>query len=168
MALIRTKSTVVAPTVSATDTSTTADVLTFGTVTSEPTTTTFVATQATADALAAYLANTGQAEAPLVRIRLDNDTDARLDIMRDLELGQRVLAIESITGAEVDGFVEQITHRVRNGGLRHECEIVLSARTRMVGVYSPGTNPTGATVYALSAYTAADPEEPPPYATYGF
>ncbi len=164
MGLIRTRSAVIGTGVTATDTATTSDTLKFGKVSSAPTETTFVTTQATADALAAYLANTGQAEAPLVRIRLDNDSDARLAVLRDLELGQRVLAIESITGAEVDGFVEQMTHRIRAGGLRHECEIVLSARTRMVGIYSPDTG----TTYSLSTYTADSPTEPPPYATYGF
>lgn len=127
-----------------------------------------VTTAASADALAAYLANTTDATSPLVAITLDNDTDARLATIRDLDLNQRVSATESITGATLDGFVEQITHKITNGGLLHECSLKVSARTRMVGIYSPGTNPAGATVYALSAYTAASPTEPPPYATYGF
>lgn len=169
MAIIRTKTVVVAGALTATETGTVSDELTYGaSTTGAPVTTSFVGTQSTADALASYLANTSTTDAPLVRIRLDNDNDARLATMRDLELGQRVIATEAITGATVDGFVEQLTHRITEGGLRHECEIVLTARTRMVGVYSPGTNPTGATVYALSAYTAANPAEPPPYATYGF
>ena len=169
MAIIRTKTVVVSGALTATETGTISDELTYGaSTTGTPVTTSFVGTQSTADALASYLANTGATESPLVRIRLDNDSDARLAIMRDLELGQRVIATEAITGATVDGFVEQLTHRITEGGLRHECELVLTARTRMVGVYSPGTNPTGATVYALSAYTANNPAEPPPYATYGF
>jgi hypothetical protein len=169
VAIIRTKTVVVAGALTATESGTVSDELTYGaSTTGAAVTTSFVATQATADALASYLANTSTTDAPLVRIRLDNDSDARLAIMRDLELGQRVIATEAITGATVDGFVEQLTHRITEGGLRHECEIVLTARTRMVGVYSPGTDPVGATVYALSAYTADNPAEPPPYATYGF
>jgi hypothetical protein len=163
--LIRTRSAVIGTGVSAVETATTTDTLTFGDVASAPVETTFITTQATADALAAYLANTGQAEAPLVRIRIDNDSDARLAVLRDLELGQRVIAIESVTGAEVDGFVEQMTHRIRSGGLRHECELVIGARTRMVGIYSPDSP---ADPYSLSTYTADSPTEPPPYATYGF
>ena len=127
-----------------------------------------VVTAANADALAAYLANTSDGTTPLVGITLDGDSDARLATIRDLDLNQRVIATESVTGATLDGFVEQITHRITDGGLRHVCEVKVSARTRMVGVYSPGTDPVGATVYALSAYTAANPAEPPPYATYGF
>jgi hypothetical protein len=127
-----------------------------------------VTTAASADALASYLANTTDATSPLVTITLDNDSDARLAVIRDIELNQRVTATESVTGATLDGFVEQITHKITNAGLRHTCEVKVSARTRMVGIYSPGTNPAGATVYALSAYTAASPTEPPPYATYGF
>ncbi len=165
MALLRTASTVTTPTVRSTETAGSADVLTYGDVTSAPTATTFIADQNTADALAAYLASTSAADAPIVRIKLDNDSDARLEIMRDLELNQRVIATEAITGAQVDGFVEQITHKITAGGLRHEMEIVLGARTRMVGVYSPDSP---ADPYDLSAYAADNPAEPPPYATYGF
>jgi hypothetical protein len=166
MAIIRTRTVLVSGAVTATETGTVSDELTYGaSTTGAPVTTSFVGTQSTADALASYLANTGATDAPLVRIRLDNDTDARLAIMRDLELGQRVIATEAITGATVDGFVEQITHKITAGGLRHELEIVLGARTRMVGIYSPDSP---ADPYELSTYSADDPSEPPPYATYGF
>jgi hypothetical protein len=166
VAIIRTKTVVVSGAVTSTEFGTISDELTNGaSTTGAPVTTSFVGTQSTADALASYLANTGATESPLVRIRLDNDSDARLAIMRDLELGQRVIATEAITGAEVDGFVEQITHKITAGGLRHELEIVLGARTRMVGIYSPDSP---ADPYDLSTYTADSPTEPPPYATYGF
>lgn len=169
MAVIRTRAAVVAGAITASDDATSGDQLTYGTnVAAEPTTTTFISTQAAADNLAAYLANTSASDAPLVRITLDNDSTARLVSIRDVDLGQRIIATESITGATLDGFVEQVTHRITNGGLKHECELVIGARTRMVGVYSPGTDPEGATVYELSAYSAANPAEPPPYATYGF
>ena len=165
MALIRTSSRVVGTGVTSLESGSTTDTLTFGDVTSAPTQTTFITTQAAADALAAYLASTSNTDAPIVRIKLDNDTDARLQVIRDLALNQRVIATEAITGAEVDGFVEQLTHRITAGGLRHELEIVLGARTRMVGVYSPDDP---AEQYDLSTYTADNPAEPPPYATYGF
>jgi hypothetical protein len=165
VAVIRTRSTVVAPTVTSTESAGASDVLTFGGVTSAPTATTFISTQATADALASYLASTSNTDAPIVRIKLDNDSDARLQVIRDLELNQRLVATEAITGAEVDGFVEQITHPITAGGLRHELEIVVGARTRMVGIYSPDSP---ADPYELSTYTADNPAEPPPYATYGF
>jgi hypothetical protein len=128
----------------------------------------FVTTTTTADGLASYLANTSNAISPLVTIALDVDSDAQAAVVRDIDLNQRVYATESVTGTTLDAFVEQVTHRISNGGLSHTCTISVSARARMVGIYSPGTDPVGATVYALSAYTAANPAEPPPYATYGF
>ncbi len=165
MALIRTSSRVVGTGVTSLESGSASDTLTFGDVTSAPTATTFITTQAAADALASYLASTSNTDAPIVRIKLDNDSDVRLQVIRDLELNQRVVATEAITGAEVDGFVEQITHKITAGGLRHELEIVLGARTRMVGIYSPDSP---ADPYELSTYTADSPTEPPPYATYGF
>ena len=164
MALIRTSSTVVGTGVTSVESGSTSDTLTFGDVTSAPTTSSFITTQAAADALASYLASTSNTDAPIVRIKLDNDSDVRLQVIRDLELNQRVVATEAITGAEVDGFVEQLTHKITAGGLRHELEIVLGARTRMVGIYSPDSSDQ----YELSTYTADSPTEPPPYATYGF
>ena len=164
MALIRTSSTVVGTGVTSLESGSTSDTLTFGDVTSAPTTSSFITTQAAADALASYLASTSNTDAPIVRIKLDNDSDVRLQVIRDLELNQRVVATEAITGAEVDGFVEQLTHKITAGGLRHELEIVLGARTRMVGIYSPDSGDQ----YELSTYTADSPTEPPPYATYGF
>jgi hypothetical protein len=170
MALLRTAATVVnaAGTELAYKTASVDTSLVYGSGIEGATVQTPVVNATNADALAAYLANTTDATSPLVTITLDNDTDARLAVIRDLDLNQRVSATESITGATLDGFVEQITHKITNGGLLHECSLKVSARTRMVGVYSPGTDPAGATVYALSAYTAASPTEPPPYATYGF
>lgn len=124
-----------------------------------------VITAANADAIAAYLANTSDGTTPLVTIRLDGDSEPRMITIRDLDLNQRVIATESVTGATLDGFVEQITHRITDGGLRHECEIRVSARTRMAGVYSPDPP---ADPYDLSTYSADAPAEPPPFATYGF
>lgn len=172
MGLIRTAATVVNPTTGAGlsyKTAGTTTELTYGSgIEGATVDTPVVTTGAAADALAAYLANTSDATSPLVTITLDNDTDARLVTIRDVDLNQRIIATESITGATLDGFVEQVTHKITDGGLRHECSLKVSARTRMVGIYSPGTDPAGATVYALSAYTAASPVEPPPFATYGF
>lgn len=165
MGLIRTSSRVVGTGVTSLESGSATDTLTFGDVTSAPTTSSFITTQAAADALASYLASTSNTDAPIVRIKLDNDSEVRLQVIRDLELNQRVVATEAITGAEVDGFVEQLTHRITAGGLRHELEIVLGARTRMVGIYSPDSP---ADPYELSTYTADSPTEPPPYATYGF
>lgn len=167
MAIIRTRSAVVSlsSTVTATEDAPTADQLNLGSnVTGAPTQTSYVTTQAAAEALASYLASTAATDAPLVRITLDNDSSLRLSQMRDIELNSRVIATESITGATLDGFVEQITHRITNGGLRHECELVIGARTRMVGIYSASAGDA----YGLSTYTADSPSEPPPYATYGF
>lgn len=165
MAIIRTRAAVISGTITATEDASASDQLALGqNVTSAPTTTAFVGTQSSADALAAYLASTSATDAPLVRITLDNDSSLRLSQMRDVELNARVIATESITGATLDGFVEQVTHRITNGGLRHECELVVGARTRMVGVYSASAGDA----YSLSTYSAASPTEPPPYATYGF
>ena len=166
MPSLRTASVVVTPTLDATATATTSDELTFGTnVTgSAATSTTFIDAQADADALAAYLVATSATDQPIVRIVLDNDSDERLAVIRDLELNQRIVATESVTGATLDGFVEQVTHKITNGGLKHECEIVVGARTRMVGIYSPDSGDQ----YELATYAADSPSEPPPYATYGF
>ena len=165
MAVIRTKAAVIAGAITASEEASTSDQLALGSnVAGTPTTTTFVSTQAQADALAAYLASTSATDAPLVRITLDNDTTTRLQQIRDVELNDRVIATEAITGGTLDGFVEQVTHRITNGGLKHECELVIGARTRMVGIYSPDSGDQ----YELSTYTADSPTEPPPYATYGF
>jgi hypothetical protein len=165
VAVIRTKAAVIAGAITASEEASTSDQLALGSnVAGTPTTTTFVSTQAQADALAAYLASTSATDAPLVRITLDNDTTTRLQQIRDVELNDRVIATEAITGGTLDGFVEQVTHRITNGGLKHECELVIGARTRMVGIYSPDSGDQ----YELSTYTADSPTEPPPYATYGF
>lgn len=166
MAVIRTRSVVVSGAITATEDASVADQLVTGTaVTSAPTESAFVGTQSAADNLAAYLAATAATDAPLVRITLDNDSTTRLEQMRDVELNDRVIATEAITGGTLDGFVEQVTHRITNGGLKHECELVIGARTRMVGIYSADSP---ADPYDLSTYSADDPTEPPPYATYGF
>lgn len=168
MAILRTRSSVISTSSSVTSTreASVADQLDLGTnLSSAPTETSFVDTQGDADALAAYLASTAATDAPIVKITLDNDSDARLLTIRDIELNQRVIATEAITGGEVDGFVEQITHRITNGGLRHTCELVIGARTRMVGVFSPDSPDDP---YELSTFSADNPAEPPPYATYGF
>jgi hypothetical protein len=165
VAVIRTKAAVIAGAITASEEASTSDQIALGSnVAGTPTTTTFVSTQAQADALAAYLASTSATDAPLVRITLDNDTTTRLQQIRDVELNDRVIATEAITGGTLDGFVEQVTHRITNGGLKHECELVIGARTRMVGIYSPDSGDQ----YELSTYTADSPTEPPPYATYGF
>lgn len=166
MAILRTRSIVVSGAIAATEDASTEDQLTLGSnVASAPTATSFIDTQAEADNLAGYLASTAATDAPLVRITLDNDSTTRLEQMRDVELNDRVIATEQITGGTLDGFVEQVTHRITNGGLLHECELVIGARTRMVGVYSPDSPDDP---YDLSTYSADDPSEPPPYATYGF
>ena len=166
MAILRTRSVVVSGVIAATEDASTEDQLNLGSnVTSAPTATSFIDTQAEADNLAGYLASTAATDAPLVRITLDNDSTTRLEQMRDVELNDRVIATEAITGGTMDGFVEQVTHRITNGGLLHECELVIGARTRMVGVYSPDSPDDP---YDLSTYSADDPSEPPPYATYGF
>lgn len=165
MGLLRTRSAVIGDAVSAVEDAPTTDQLTLGSnVASAPTATSFISTQAAADNLAAYLAATSATDAPLVRITLDNDSTLRLSQIRDVELNDRIIATESITGATLDGFVEQVTHRITNGGLKHECELVIGARTRMVGIYSASASDA----YSLSTYSADDPSEPPPYATYGF
>jgi hypothetical protein len=165
VAIIRTRAVVISGAIAATEDASTADQLSLGSnVASAPTTTSFVDTQEEADNLAGYLAATAATEAPLVKITLDADSTTRLEQMRDVELNDRVIATEAITGGTLDGFVEQVTHRITNGGLRHECELVVGARTRMVGIYSPDSGDQ----YELATYSADNPAEPPPYATYGF
>lgn len=172
MGILRTATTIANPTTGAGLSYKTADrsaELTYGSGIESPAISTpVINSTAAADALAAYLANTSNAASPLVSITLDVDSDARAAIIRDIDLNQRVYATESVTGTTLDAFVEQVTHRISQGGLSHTCTISVTARARMVGVYSPGTDPAGATIYDLSTYSAANPAEPPPYATYGF
>jgi hypothetical protein len=126
--------------------------------------TTLIKTQVAADALAAYLAGTMVNVSELVAYTIDNDSSARLDQIRDIDLNDRISATESVTGTTVDGFVEQIEHVITNGGNKHSLRVMVSARSRMMGVYSASSSDK----YALSTYSANSPVEPPAYAVYGY
>lgn len=126
--------------------------------------TTLIKTQVGADALAAYLAGTMVNVPELVGFTIDNDSSARLDQIRDLDLNDRVTATESVTGTTVDGFVEQIEHVITNAGNKHTLRVLVSARSRMMGVYSTSS----VDKYALSTYSSDSPSEPPAYAVYGY
>lgn len=141
------------------------DVITYGTnLASDAIESTLIKTQASADALAAYLAGTQTQVPELVTFVLDNDSTTRLDQIRDIDLNDRITATEDVTGTTVDGFVEQIEHVITNGGNKHELRVMVSSRSRMVGVYSASS----VDKYALSSYSADNPSEPPAYAVYGY
>ena len=143
----------------------TADVLTYGSgLASDAIESVLIKTQVAADALAAYLAGTQTNLPELVSFLIDNDSSARLDQIRDIDLNDRISATENVTGTTVDGFVEQIEHVITNAGNKHTLRLLVSSRTRMVGVYST----SAADKYALSTYSAANPTEPPAYAVYGY
>lgn len=141
------------------------DVVTYGTnLASDAIESTLIKTQVAADALAAYLAGTQTTVPELVSFTLDNDSTTRLDQIRDIDLNDRITATEDITGTTVDGFVEQIEHVITNGGNKHELKVMVSSRSRMVGVYSASSSDK----YALSTYSLDNPTEPPAYAVYGY
>ena len=156
---------VVSTAIISTDTASSQDVLTYGSgLAGDAIESTLIKTQVAADALAAYLSGTQTTTPELVTFTIDNDSSARLDTIRDVDLNDRVVATEAVTGTSVDGFVESIEHHVTNGGNQHELVLMVSARQRMMGVYSASAG----TAYSLSTYTAASPVEPPAYAVYGY
>lgn len=152
-------------TITSTKSASTQDVNTYGVnLAGDAIETTLVKTQVDADALAAYLAGTMVNVPELVGFTIDNDSSARLDQIRDIDLNDRISATESVTGTSVDGFVEQIEHVITNGGNKHTLRVLVSARSRMVGIYSA----SAADKYALSTYSSDSPKEPPAYAVYGY
>lgn len=147
-----------------TDAAPTTDVLKYGAgLAGDAIESTLIKTQATADNLAAYLSSVSTMVPELVTFTIDNDSSTRLDQIRDIDLNDRIVATEAVTGTTVDGFVESIEHIISNAGNKHELKIMVSARQRMIGIYSTSGAP-----YALSLYSAANPVEPPPYAVYGY
>lgn len=155
----------VAAALTSTQSAPTNDILTYGSgLASDAIESTLIKTQVAADALAAYLAGTQTTVPELVSFVIDNDSTTRLDQIRDIDLNDRISATEDVTGTNVDGFVEQIEHVITNGGNKHQLRVLVSARARMMGVYSTSS----VDKYALSTYSAANPTEPPAYAVYGY
>lgn len=119
-----------------TATAASADLIVVGDFAGKPIETAFLATEADAEAVAAYLAGVNSAYPQLANVMLDNETDTNLETIRDVDLSDRVLAVESVTGAELDCFVEQIEHRITNGGLKHELRLLVSSRARLTGIFA--------------------------------
>lgn len=143
----------------------TADVLTYGAgLASDAIESTLIKTQVAADDLAAYLAGTQTSLPELVSFVIDNDSSARLDQIRDIDLNDRISATENVTGTTVDGFVEQIEHVITNAGNKHTLRLLVSSRTRMVGIFSPDSG----TRYSLSTWVSDSQTEPPAYAVFGY
>lgn len=141
------------------------DVLTYGTnLASDAIESVLIKTQVAADDLASYLAGTQTLVPELVSFVLDNDSSARLDQIRDIDLNDRITATESVTGTTVDGFVEQIEHVITNGGNKHELRVMVSSRSRMIAIFSA----SAVDKYSLSTFSADNPIEPPAYAVFGY
>jgi hypothetical protein len=87
---------------------------------------------------------------------IDNESEENLEVMRDIDLSDRLVAIESVTGAELDSFVEQIEHRITNGGLRHELRVLVSSRARLTGIFADDADAGDPDVF--SQFTDTPPE----------
>lgn len=131
----------VSPTFSATTTTSrsaaAADTLVYGTeLAGSAIETVLLPAVADAENVAAYLAGVNSAYPQLAEIIVQNDNDTRGAFIRDVDLNDRVVATESVTNASLDGFVEQIEHRITNGGLKHELKVLVSARGRSIGLFT--------------------------------
>jgi hypothetical protein len=144
---------------------TSSDVNLVGEFTGAPIETAFLATEADAEAVAAYLAGVNSAYPQLAYIMLDNESETNLEVMRDIDLSDRIVATESVTGAELDSFVEQVEHRITNGGLKHELRVLVSSRARLTGIFADDADAADPDVF--SKFT----DTPPvglTYAVFGY
>ena len=123
--------------------------------------TVLLATVGDAEDLAAYLAGVNSAYPQLAEIIIQSDDDMQAAIIRDIDLNDRIIATETVTGAELDGFVEQIEHRVTNGGLNHELRLLVSARGRLIGLFA-ATSPAD-----IASQFTDDPPDGFNYAVFG-
>lgn len=144
------------------------DLNTVGEFGGQPIETAFLATEADGEAVAAYLAGVNSAYPQLATVMLDNETTSNLETMRDVDLSDRISATESVTNAELDAFVEQIEHRITNGGLKHEVRLLVSARARLTGIFADDADlPPAGTIDIFSQFTD-DPPEGLNYAVFGY
>lgn len=141
------------------------DVNLVGDFSGSPIETAFLATEADADAVAAYLAGVNSAYPQLAYVMIDNESEENLEVMRDIDLSDRLLAIESVTGAELDSFVEQIEHRITNGGLKHELRVLVSSRARLTGIFADDADADDPDVFSQFTDT---PPEGFTYAVFGY
>ena len=147
-----------------TRTATVEDSLAFGTELAGPAIeTVLLANAAAAEDVAAYLAGVNSAYPQLATITIQNDNDTRGAIIRDIDLNDRILATETVTNAELDGFVEQIEHRITNAGLDHEVRLLVSARGRSTGIFTDDS----VTPDIFSQFTD-DPPDGFNYAVFGY
>lgn len=112
------------------------DLATIGEFTGRSIETALLPTVAAAEDVASYLAGVNSAYPQLAWIIIDNVDTTRLAVIRDIDLSDRIVATESVTGATIDGFVEQIEHVVTNGGLSHQLRILVSQRARSTGIFT--------------------------------
>lgn len=118
---------------------------------------------AAAEDVAAYLAGVNSAYPQLALITVQNDNDTRGAIIRDIDLNDRIVATETVTNATLDAFVEQIEHRITNGGLNHELRVLVSARGRSIGLFTDDAS----TPDIFSQFTD-DPPDGFNYAVFGY
>lgn len=133
-----------------------ADVTAVGDFGGQPIETAFLANVADGDAVAAYLAGVNSAYPQLATIMLDNETTSNLETMRDIDLSDRISATESVTNAVLDAFVEQVEHRISNGGLKHELRLLVSSRARLTGIFADDADESDPDIF--SEFTDTPPE----------
>lgn len=141
------------------------DLVTIGEFTGSAIETAFLPTEAAAEDVAAYLAGVNSAYPQLAWIIIDNVDTTRLEVIRDIDLSDRIIAEESVTGATIDGFVEQIEHRITNGGLSHQLRILVSQRARLTGIFADDADSANPDIY--SQFTD-DPPDGFNYAVFGY
>lgn len=141
------------------------DLVTLGEFTGSAIETALLPTQAAAEDVASYLAGVNSAYPQLAWIIIDNVDTTRLEVLRDIDLSDRIIAEESVTGAIVDGFVEQIEHRITNGGLSHQLRILVSQRARLTGIFADDADSADPDIF--SQFTD-DPPVTFNYAVFGY
>ena len=125
--------------------------------------TVLLGTTAAAEDVAAYLAGVNSAYPQLATITVQNDNDTRGAFIRDVDLNDRVLASENVTNTTLDSFVEQIEHRITNGGLNHELRLLVSARGRSIGIFT-----SDASTPDIFSQFVNDPPDTFNYAVFGY
>lgn len=136
-----------------------------GTFTGQAIETALLATEADADAVAAYLAGVNSAYPQLATIIVDNVSTTNLETIRDIDLSDRISATENVTNAELDAFVEQIEHRITNGGLKHELRLLVSSRARLTGIFADDADAADPDIFSQFTDT---PPEGLNYAVFGY
>jgi hypothetical protein len=107
----------------------------FGPYVVEPIETVFLNSDQQAQDLAEYLASINTFPPQIFDVTIDTGAAANALAIRDVRLNSRVRVTEMVTGIEVVGFVEAIEHRISGGGNKHTCNLLVSMRGALAGVF---------------------------------